>query len=164
MAPRMSILSDIARSWRDPRGLLRDRLPSLREEQALATLMGALLLDWVASLPYAARMARLDPSVPFDARLGGALMGLIFLMPPLMYGLAWVGHAIARRLMRTSGNGRGARFALFQAMLASTPAVLLWGLARGLAGVGALSDFLGLVWAVGFLWIWINMLKEAERA
>ena len=159
----MAVVSDIVASWRDPRGTIRALMAAPREERALATLMGALILDWIAALPYAARQSHLDPSVPFDARVGGALMGLLFLMPPLMYGLAWLTQLIARKLSGGHGTGLGGRMALFQAMLATTPAVLLWGLARGLAGVGPVTAVLGLVWAAGFLWIWINMLSEVER-
>lgn len=159
----MAVVSDIVNSWRDPRGLIRDKLQAPREERALATLMGASLLDWIAAWPYAAREAHLHPEVPFNARIGGAMMAILFLMPLLMYALAWLSHFIAKRLTGGQGTGLGARIALFQTLLATAPVVLLIGIVRGLVGLGPLSTLLGLVWAAAFLWIWINMLREAER-
>ena len=48
----MPVVPDILRTWRDPRGVIRDRLSAgVREDRALATVMGACALMFVAQWP-----------------------------------------------------------------------------------------------------------------
>lgn len=158
----MGVVQDIVRSWRDPRGLIRDRVATGSEPTALATLMGASFLMFVAQWPRNARMAQIDPSVPLDARTGGSMLAVIFLLPLVMYVLALVSHLIAR-LFGGKGTGLGARFALFQTLLAVAPLGLLYGLVVGVQGQGAAALIVGLLWVAGFLWMWLTMLVTVER-
>lgn len=158
----MGVIPDILRSWRDPRGLIAEKAATRREPLALATLMGACALIFVAQWPLNARLAHLDPSVPLDARMGASLMAVVFILPLVMYVLAGVSHMIARAL-GGRGTGFGARMALFQALLALTPVSLLYGLVRGFVGEGTAAVVLGLIWAVGLLWMWLTMLVTVER-
>ena len=65
----MTITTDILRSWRHPRAVIREKLRAGdREDRALAVLMGASLLLFVAQWPGLSRAAFQDPSVPLDAR------------------------------------------------------------------------------------------------
>ncbi|HCY98531.1 MAG: hypothetical protein A3D16_23215 [Rhodobacterales bacterium RIFCSPHIGHO2_02_FULL_62_130] len=159
----MAIVPDILRSWRKPRAVIRERLAGPeREDRALVTLMGASLLLFVAQWPSLSRAAFLDPSVPLDARMGGALMGCLFLVPLFAYALAALSHWIAKAL-GGQGSGYGARVALFWALLAVSPAVLFQGLIAGFIGPGAGLAAVGVIVAVAFFWIWLSMLAEAER-
>ncbi len=89
----MAVTTDILRAWGQPRGLIREKLAAgLREDRALATVMGAGLLLFVAQWPRLAREAHLDPSVPLDARMGGALLALLFMLPLALYALAALSH------------------------------------------------------------------------
>ena len=137
-----------------------DRGPD--EGRALAILMGACALIFVAQAPRLAREAHLNPEVPLDARLGVTLFALIFMAPLMFYAIAGISHLVAR-LLGGEGTWFGARMALFWALLATTPAMLLHGLAAGMLGPVSATTGLQLVVAVVFVTLWINMLIEAER-
>lgn len=159
----MGIVPDILASWLRPRVVIRRKLAGApREDRALVTLMGACLLLFVAQWPSLSRAAFLDPSVPLDARMGGALMGCLFLVPLFAYALAAISHWIAKAF-GGQGTGYAARVALFWALLAVTPAVLFQGLIAGFIGPGAGLAIVGGLVAVAFFWIWLSMLAEAER-
>lgn len=158
----MSLTQDILQSYRAPRTVLRRRLgPEPREDRALAILMGACLLLFVAQWPGHARAAHLAPEVPLDARLTGALMGTIFLLPLLAYAVAAASHLLLR-LFGGQGTFHGARMALFWAMLAVAPLMLLNGLVRGMIGPGPAETATGAVAAMAFLAIWGAGLRVAE--
>jgi hypothetical protein len=158
----MAVTSDILALWRHPRRAFRAKLDEgVREDRALAVLMGVCGLSFVAQWPALARAAHLDPSVPLDARMGGALMGTIFVLPLLAYGLAGASH-LAARAMGGQGSAYGARLALFWALMAATPAMLLMGLMAGLAGPGPGPAILGLALFAGFLWLWVTLWREAQ--
>lgn len=153
----MSLLADIAATWANPRAAMAARVArGQREDQAIAALMGAAMVMLIARTPALARAAELDPSIPFQARLGGSLLALLFLMPLLAYGLAWVLHLIAGR--GAPGQGWRARSTLFWMMLAIGPAVLLQGLIEGLAGPGTLATATGLLVFLVFVWfLWAGL-------
>ena len=159
----MAVTDDIAASYLRPRAVIRRKLQAgVREDRALATLIGASALIFLGQWPGLARAAHLDPSQPLDARMAGALLGTLFLLPPLAYGIAGLSHLAARAL-----GGRGsyfaARLALFWALLAVAPVMLLQGLMRGFLGDGAGTVTIGVMVLGVFLWIWGSMLAEAER-
>jgi hypothetical protein len=158
----MGLLADIAASYRRPRGVLR-RLAAgpEREDRALALLMAAAALIFLSQWPRAARAAHLDPSAPLDARLVGALLASVFLLPLLAYGVAAVSH-VAARMLGGRGSGFGARLALFWALLATAPLMLLHGLLAGFAGPGPVAWLFGLLVFGAFLWIWLSGLWEME--
>lgn len=159
----MSVTLDMLRAWRDPRGVLRSRLAQgVREDRALATVMGASFLIFVAQWPRLSREAFVDPSVPLDARMGGALLGIVFVLPLLLYVMAAASHLVARAF-GGKGSWFAARLALFWALLATAPAMLFHGLIAGFVGPGAASTIVGLLVLAGFLYLWISMLIEAER-
>ena len=159
----MSVTLDMLRAWRDPRGVLRSRLAQgVREDRALATVMGACFLIFVAQWPRLSREAFVDPSVPLDARMGGALLGIVFLLPLFLYVLGALSHVVARAL-GGKGTWFAARLALFWALLATAPAMLFHGLIAGFVGPGAASSGVGLLVLAGFFYLWISMLIEAER-
>lgn len=159
----MSITNDILRSWRHPRVVMREKLAAgEREDRALAVLMAASLLLFVAQWPSLSRAAFLDPTTPLEARLGGALMACLFILPLIAYGVALISRLVAR-LVGGKGSGFGARLALFWALLAIAPAMLLQGLTAGFVGPSpALYLVQGIVMAV-FLWIWLSMLYQSEQ-
>lgn len=158
----MSLSGDIVKSYRAPRAVVREKLSRPpREDRALATLMGACVLSFVAQWPGHARAAHLDPEIPLDARLSGALMGAVFVLPILAYALAGISHAVLR-LFGGRGTFYGARLALFWAMLAVAPLMLLNGLVRGLIGPGPEQALTGALAGVGFIAIWVAGLRVAE--
>ncbi len=133
----------------------------VNEGRALAILMGACALIFVAQGPRLAREAHFDPAIPLDARLGATLFALIFIAPLAFYALAGVSHLIAG-MLGGKGTGYGARLALFWALISTTPATLLHGLMAGFLGPGAAATGVGIAVALAFAILWINMLIEAE--
>lgn len=159
----MSLAVQILRSYRQPRVVMRARLAERPSEgRALAFVMMAALLIFVAQWPVAARVSYLDPQVPLDARIGGALFGILFLLPLICYLLAGVSHLVGR-LIGGRGNPLAHRLALFWALLCVAPAMLLQGLITGFLGQGTVAAILGLAIAAAFLWIWLNSLIEAGK-
>ena len=159
----MSIALDIARTYRAPREILRRRAaPPASEPRALAVLMAGCLVMFVAQWPVLSRAAWEDPSIPLDARLGGALFGWMIIAPLAFYALAGVTHLVAR-LLRGIGTWYEARMALFWALLASGPLWLLNGLMLGFLGQGAAATLIGAVAGVAFLVFWGAGLFEVEK-
>lgn len=159
----MAVSTDMLRAWRHPRALIREKLgQGPREDRALALLMAACGLLFVAQWPVHARAAYLDPTTPLEARLGGALLGSLFLLPLLAYAVAGLSHLVARAV-GGKGQGFGARLALFWALLAVAPVALLQGLVAGMIGPSPGLIAVQLLAGGGFLWIWLSMLVEAER-
>jgi hypothetical protein len=159
----MAITSDITATWRAPRAMIRQMLDAGADEgRAVAILMGALALIFVAQTPRLAREAHLDPSVAMDARMGVTLFALVFMAPLIFYGIAAISH-LAARAFGGRGGWYGARLSLFWALLCTVPLMLLQGLVAGLIGPGPAGTVVGVLVAVAFVWLWINMLIEVER-
>lgn len=160
----MAVVADIAAVWTRPGAFMARRLAEgAREDRAFAVLMGACGLSFVAQWPGLARAAQLDPSVPLEARMAGALMATVFLMPILGYGLAAAGRVVARALGGRAG-WYGARLALFWAWLAVAPLMLALALVAALTGPGLLSTLGGLAVFAAFLWLWGRLLAAGGRA
>ncbi|MCZ0961574.1 hypothetical protein [Paracoccus benzoatiresistens] len=146
------ILPRVLQSWWAPRQVVRG-LSAMPEAVKLVVLMAAMLVFLIAQAPANARMAQLDPSVPFQARMAGALLGVMFLMPILAYGLAALTSALSRLTPWRLAPG-DSRLALFWALLAVAPAMLLAGLVAGLVGQGPGLTLTQAVCGLGFLMIW----------
>lgn len=158
----MSVTRDIAATYRGPGAVMR-RLLALgpREDRALAMVMGACVLVFIAQWPAMARRAHLE-ELDLNQLLAGALFGWFFIAPLLMYVLAALSHLVAR-VLGGKGTWFGARMALFWSLLASTPLILLNGLVAGFVGPGPGLTLVGAAWFFCFLWFWIRSLSVAER-
>ncbi len=159
----MAITSDIVESYRRPRAVVRRYLEGGGQEaRALAVLMGACLLMFVAQWPALARAAHFDPLVPLQARMGASLVAMMFMVPLIAYAVAAVSHLVARAF-GGQGSFLSARVALFWSLLAISPLMLMQGLLNGFIGEGAGVTISGVIVFAAFLAIWINALIEAER-
>lgn len=158
----MSVLPDILRTYRAPRQVLRSRMAGPpREDRALAILMAACGLIFIAQWPRLAREAWIDPSISLDARLAGALFAWIIVMPLVFYALAFV-IQVTIRLSGRPATAYQVRMALFWALLTSGPLWLASGLVAGFAGPGAaftVVSTLGLAALVGFVWAGLSGLE-----
>jgi hypothetical protein len=94
--------------------------------------------------------------------MGGALLGTLFLLPPIAYAVAALSHLVARAFGGT-GSFFSARLALFWALLAVSPLMLLQGLVRGFIGPGPALTLVGLAVLATFLVLWVTSLIESER-
>ncbi|AUH66473.1 hypothetical protein [Paracoccus zhejiangensis] len=150
-APR-GILPRVLQSWWAPRRVVRG-MADMPDRAQLVVLMAAMLIFLLAQAPGHARAAALDPSVPLEARMGGALMAVMFLMPLIAYGVAALVGGMMR-LTRWRIAPSHSRLALFWALLAVAPAMLLAGLVGGMIGSGPALSLVQTVAGIGFLMIW----------
>ncbi|MBV1896508.1 MAG: YIP1 family protein [Rhodobacteraceae bacterium] len=159
----MPVTKDITATYLRPARVMQRLLAmGQREDRALIILMVACVIVFIAQMPRLAREAHISGQ-DLNMLMGGALLGWLFLAPLFFYALAALSHMIAR-LFGGQGDWYGARLALFWALLASTPLMLLHGLVAGLIGKGLQLQVVGLVWLVLFLWFWMAGLHQAERA
>ncbi|CUI00817.1 YIP1 family protein [Leisingera aquaemixtae] len=151
----MSVTTDIPATYKGPRKVFA-RLLSMgaREDRLLVFLIAGCVLTFVAQMPKLAREAHLTGQ-DLNMLLGGALLGIVFIAPLLLYVLALVAHWIARAA-GGQGDAYRARLALFWAFLASSPLILLNGLVAGFIGAGAALNLVGALWCAVFLWFWIS--------
>ena len=160
----MSVVLDILRTYRTPKSVQVRRMTGLRREGGLlAMVLTACGLIFVAQMPRLARKSSLDPTVGLDARLAGAFFAWMGAMPLVLSAIALRVH-IVLRLVRWPATGYACRAALFWALLASTPAWLLSGLAAGLAP-GLPFEAVSLVAFVlfcAFLWAGMLAMKQAQ--
>lgn len=164
----MAVSNDMIRTWRAPRAVMRKLLDQgQREDRAIAYLMIACLLIFVAQWPRLSRLAAgfdlpAGAAVPqLDQLIAYEFMAWLMIWPLFLYLLGGATHWIAR-LFGGQGTMYGARIALFWALLATTPALLLHGLTAGFVGPGVQTDIVGGLWALAFGIIWISSLIEAE--
>lgn len=152
-AGAMSVTRNIVRSYRDPAGVVRGLAQGdLREPQVMFFALLACGLIFVAQWPVLSRAATLDPSVTFEQRMGGAMFGIMFLLPLVLYGLA----ALLKLGLRVSGHkvpGIFARLALFWSLLTVTPLMLLQGGLSAFLGPVAVTQVFGFVVLLVFLYI-----------
>ena len=159
----MALTADIAATYRGPGRVMRRLLDQgAREDRALVYLVLACGLIFVAQWPRLSREAHLNPEVPLQALIGGALMGWLFLAPLALYLIAALSHLVAKAL-GGQGTWFTARLALFWSLLAAVPLWLLYGLVAGFIGPGPALQLTGLIALAGFLAIWLLSLIEAER-
>lgn len=159
----MAVTGDIGATYRGPGPVVARLLAAgQREDRALVFVLLFCGLAFVAQLPGLARQAHLDGS-DLGPLMGGALLGTVFLLPLVMYLLAALSHVVARAA-GGRGDWYGARLALFWALLASSPLILLHGLVAGFVGKGPAQFAVGAIWAGVFLWFWLAGLRQAERA
>ncbi|PJE25837.1 hypothetical protein SAMN06297129_2368 [Pseudooceanicola antarcticus] len=158
----MSLLRNIAASYRAP-GPVLDRLlaDGPREDRALALCMGGCIAMFVAQWPRLAREAHLTGD-DLPMLLGASLMGIVFILPLVLYLLAGLTRLVAG-VLGGQGSGYSARLALFWALVAATPIMLLYGLVGGFIGPGPAKSLVGALWCAAFLWIWIAGLLRSER-
>lgn len=158
----MAVTTDIFESWLRPRVVVRRLLAREASEPfALSLLLTFLVLALVATLPNLARQSFLDGNSPLSPRVLAAAMGLLATLPA-WYLIALLGTLVHRVLGGTSSH-YGGRIALFWALLASVPAMLIQGLVQGLVGPGPASALIALAVLAVFLFFWTTGLREAGR-
>ena len=164
----MSVTTDIVRTWRSPRLVMRDLLAQgRREDRAIAFLMISCFLIFVAQWPRLRRVADgYEPSpwpaeMNFEGMMTYTFFAAVIVLPLFMYGVAAVSHLIAK-VFGGKGSFFTARMALFWTLLATSPLVLLYGLVRGLIGPGDQAALVGIIGAIVFVIIWLASLREAE--
>ena len=164
----MSVTTDILRTWRGPRAVMRDILAQgRREDRAIVFLMISCFLIFVAQWPRLRRISEgYEPSpwpeeMNFEGMLTYTFFAAVIVLPLFMYGVAALSHVLAK-IVGGKGSFFTARMSLFWTLLATSPLVLFYGLVRGLIGPGPQAALVGGIGAVFFLAIWLLSLREAE--
>lgn len=158
----MSVTRDMLATYRGPHRVVSRLLAiGVREDRALAILIAGCAIVFVAQWPRLAREAHLTGQ-ELNPLLGGALLGWLFVAPLFFYTLAFVSYGLMRALGRRV-SAYGARLALFWALLAVSPLILLHGMVAGFVGPGIALNSVGLIWILVFLWFWISGLVQAGR-
>ncbi len=158
----MAVTRDIVEAHLRPRRVMARLLRmGQREDRVLAMLMGGCIILFVSQWPYRARQAHftcenLTHYIQHDA------VGLIFVLPLLAYGVAALLRLISR-IFGAKADYYSARLAMFWALLASSPALVLAGMVKGFIGLGAANSIVGALWLLVFLWVLGNSLIEAEQ-
>lgn len=160
----MSVLRDIAATYGGPHKVVaRHMSDGVREDRALLYILLAGILLFVARAPSEARLAHFDPEgVPLMARLYWDALAFIFIVPLMLYIVAGV-VGVVLRLFGWKGGFFGSRLALFWALLAASPLVLLNGLVAGFIGPGTQQQIVAGLWLVVFVWFWTSGLRQAGR-
>lgn len=155
----MAVTADIVESWRRPRVVVRRHLRRGRSEPfAFSMLVVFMILAFIAQYPAAARVTALDPAIPLSPQLLAKALGLLATIP-VFYGLAALSHLVTRAF-GGQGSWYGARLALFWALVAASPFVLLSGMVAGLIGPGPQLALVGGLTFAAFLFQWIMALVE----
>ena len=140
-----------------------------REDRAIAYLMVACLLIFVAQWPRLSRKA-----AGFDLAPGAEtpemtqlvayeFLAWLMVWPLLFYAIAGVSHLVAK-VFGGKGTHYSARIALFWTLLATTPVLLLHGMTAGFIGPGPQTNLIGAVWLIAFVVIWFLSLRTAEQS
>lgn len=159
----MAVTRKISATYRGPGKVMRGLLSmGQREDRALAYLMAGCVIIFVAQLPRLAREAHITGQ-ELNMLMAATLMAWVFIAPLLLYCVAAASHLIAR-VFGGKGSFYGARLALFWALLASSPLILLNGLVAGFMGPGVQLQIVGLIWVGVFMWFWVGGLMAAEKA
>ncbi|MBM1688173.1 YIP1 family protein [Sulfitobacter geojensis] len=156
----MAATRDIVATYLGPGKVMRRLLgEGVREDRALIYLMIGCLMVFVAQTPRLAREA-FETGENLQMLMGASLMAWLFIAPLLLYGLGGLTYLVARAL-RSKITGYGARLALFWALLASCPVMLLWGLTAGFVGQGIQLTVVGFIWFILFMWFWTGGFRAA---
>jgi len=159
----MAVTSDIVATYRGPGKVMSGLLSQGRNEvRVLMFALMAGLLIFVALSPYQARAAHIDPEGPLSVRQYWSAFFWIFVMPLLLYVFA----AMVWAVTRVSGqrvSGYAVRLTLVWSLLASSPLLLLMGLALGFIGPGLQAQIVGVIWLAVFFWFWLSGLLAAVR-
>ena len=159
----MSVVSDIVRTYRAPREVQARRMSGApREDRALAVLMGACVLIFIAQWPRLSREAFLDDTVAVDGLMAGALFGWIIVAPLFFYILALLMHW-GLVVFRRASTGYMSRIALFWALLAASPMWLLSGLMNGFLGETQASSMVAILALGSFLVFWGSGVIEIAK-
>lgn len=158
----MSITTDIVQGWLRPQVVMQRHLARGKSEPfAFSLLVAFLVLVFVSLWPQLSRQSLIQPEVPMVQRLVAAGLALLASVP-VWYGVAALSHWIAR-IFGGKGSQYRARLALFAALVSVSPAMLLQGLVAGMIGPGPQLSLVQALVGLGFVWIWISMLRVAER-
>jgi hypothetical protein len=157
----MAVTTDIANMYRRPKAVVQRILSQgNREEFALVILMGACLIICFAQLPRLARISYLEGG-SLERDLIYVFFVWMMIAPLMLYGVAAISHIIAK-VFRGRGTWLGSRLALFWALLAAAPVMILWGLVAGFIGPSPALSISGALWLAAFLLFWGLGMKLAE--
>jgi hypothetical protein len=155
----MSLIGDIARSYRDPRGVMQTQVDrGVTEPQTLFYAMLFGTMNLIANYPRAAQNAP-DPDT-LAGMMGGLFIAYIFFLPLVLFGLAAIIHWVILKFGGHATWGQ-ARRALIWSTVTMTPFILMAGISYVFQN-NMLVTVVNVITAVVFLWqLWSNF-KQVE--
>ena len=158
----MSLIRNIFDSYRAPRSIFEGfSNGQLEERSALGFLAGGCLLAFISTWPAFARMSYFTEQT-LEMMLAGALFAWIFLAPLFFYIL--VGFiTLILFFAGFQGIGLQLRLSFFWSFLASTPILLVNGLAIGFLGRGNLTTLVEMTWTAVLIWFFYCSLRTIRR-
>jgi hypothetical protein len=136
----MSLVADIAASYRRPGQILQKRLTGAREADGLAILLFACLIAFVSQVPDMATRAQ-DQGVPTVGVFAGTLFAVFLIAPLMFYSLSIVIHLFLLVFLKWT-NSFSTRYAVFWSLAVVSPLVLMLS---ALGAFGLHSSVLNLV-------------------
>ncbi len=156
----MAAVDDIVRTYRGPHRVVRAHLARpASESRVLLFLLLALVMAFIGQWPVLSRQAHVSEQ-PMAGLMMGTLLALLATIP-VFYLLAALGHLVAKAV-GGKGSWYGARLALFWALLAISPLMLLQGLVAGFMGQGPQLLPVSVVVFAVFALFWSAGLRVAE--
>ncbi len=147
----MAVTSDIVRTYRAPREVVRGLLAAgVREDRAFVFLIVGCILIFVAQLPRLSRLA-FEQDIEFGILVANSVMGILIIWPLFLYLIAGM-LLLVTRLKGGALTAYQARLALFWAFLAAAPLGLLHGLTVAFVGPGLQANLVGAVWFGCLIW------------
>jgi hypothetical protein len=158
----MSVVMDIVATYRGPAQVLRRfAAAGQREDRAIAILMAGCAVVFISTWPALSREAHFTGE-ELSPLLGGALFAWLFIMPLVLYALALLVY-FGFRIAGSKAQPWVFRIALFWALLAASPLMLLNGLVKGFMGDGVPQMIVGALWFFIFVWFWMSGSVAAAR-
>lgn len=150
----MSLVGDIARAYRDPRGTIQTQVDrGITEPQTLFYGMLFGVINLIANYPRVADTAP-DPDT-LAGMMAGLFIAYIFFLPLVLYGFAAIMHWVILKFGGQATWGQ-ARHALNWSAVITIPFILLAG-ATYVFQNNLLVMFVNVITAVVFFWqLWSN--------
>jgi len=159
----MAVSTDMMRTWRGPRRVMRGLLAmGPREDRAIAYLMAGCFLVFIAQWPRLARTAYLEGE-EMSRLVAYEFMAWLIVWPLVFYFIAFLLHLVTR----IAGQGSApweVRLALFWAFLAAAPAGLLYGLLNGFVGPEPGTRLVGAIWLGAIALFVVQGIRESGTA
>ena len=155
----MSLIGDITRSYRDPRGVMQAQVEhGITEPQTLFYAMLFGMMNLIANYPRAAHNAP-DPDT-LAGMMAGLFIAYIFFLPLVLFGLAAIIHWVILKFGGHATWGQ-ARRAMIWSTVTAIPFILTAG-AVYIFQNNMLVTVVNVVMATVFLWqLWSNF-KQVE--
>lgn len=155
----MSLVGDIARAYRDPRGVMQMQVErGITEPQTLFYGMFFGMMNLIANYPRT--LSNAADTDTFAGMMAGLFIAYIFFLPLVLYGFSAIIHWVILKFGGQATWGQ-ARRALNWSTVTTTPFILISGAVYIFENNNLVSVF-NILTAVVFLWQLWSSFKQVE--